>query len=243
MTQNQTAWGRYGRGMTASWLAVLTAAFSHTAAGAALPHPVLILAVLLISGPIGVLLAGRRRSLFSLAAVVTGAQLLFHGLFTLFPLHLGELTTVASSTAANTASNTASNAGGVSSPAPHGQHHHSLGHADAAMPGAPGAPMEHAAGWHEGAWHEGVLHEAGLVMILAHLLAAAMTLFGLRYGELAVARALELLDLRAVLRIIRAEPRRLRPVTRLPVCTEYAPIIGRLLRGVLKLRGPPAVTA
>lgn len=82
--------------MTVSWIAVLTAAVSHTVAGGPLPHPLLVLVAGLISGPIGVLLAGRRRSLGSLAAVVTGAQVLFHALFTLFPLHAGEFVTTTS---------------------------------------------------------------------------------------------------------------------------------------------------
>lgn len=222
---NSTAWGRYGRGMTASWVAVLTAAFSHTAAGAPPPHPLLILLVLLISGPIGVLLAGRRRSLGSLAVVVTGAQLLFHGLFTLFPLHLGELRTTTA-------------AGGGA-----GHAHHSAGlHEGGLLGGGPHSAELHSAGLHSAAPHAHADH-LGSVMLLAHLLAAAVTLWGLRYGEVTLLRLIDLLGLRAVLRVLTTAPLPAPRRPAVPATSAPTPLIGRILRPVLRLRGPPPATA
>jgi hypothetical protein len=69
------------RGASASTVATMIAALSHTFGGGSLPHPLLMLAVSVLLTPVAALLVGTRVRLPGLAAAVTATQVVFHALF------------------------------------------------------------------------------------------------------------------------------------------------------------------
>lgn len=71
------------RGASASTVATMIAALSHTFGGGSLPHPLLMLAVSVLLTPLAALLVGARVRLPGLAAAVTATQVVFHGVFEL----------------------------------------------------------------------------------------------------------------------------------------------------------------
>jgi hypothetical protein len=75
---------RLSRGSLVAVFAVLTAAVSHTVAGGEPPSMQVVALAIAFALVACVPLAGRRRSIFSLAAMVGLSQLLLHGLFALF---------------------------------------------------------------------------------------------------------------------------------------------------------------
>ncbi len=71
------------RGASASTVATMIAALSHTFGGGSLPHPLLMLTVSVLLTPVAALLVGARVRLPGLAAAVTATQVVFHGVFEL----------------------------------------------------------------------------------------------------------------------------------------------------------------
>ncbi|GAA3926123.1 hypothetical protein [Microbacterium soli] len=69
------------RGMSASVVATVLAAVSHTFGGGSAPHPLLILSAAVLLAPPAVLLVGARIRLLRLAAAVATTQGAFHILF------------------------------------------------------------------------------------------------------------------------------------------------------------------
>lgn len=69
------------RGASASTVATMIAALSHTFGGGSLPHPLLMLTVSVLLTPVAALLVGARVRLPGLAAAVTATQVVFHGVF------------------------------------------------------------------------------------------------------------------------------------------------------------------
>lgn len=69
------------RGASASTVATMIAALSHTFGGGSLPHPLLMLTVSVLLTPVAALLVGARVRLPGLTAAVTATQVVFHGLF------------------------------------------------------------------------------------------------------------------------------------------------------------------
>lgn len=81
-------------------------------------------------------------------------------------------------------------------------------------------------------------------MLLAHLVAAALTLWGLRRGEVAVVGLLDLLRLLAQ-RAAPSVPLVTTPTAppAVPVVVITAPVHGRRHHAVPRLRGPPSAAA
>ncbi|WP_431073220.1 hypothetical protein [Microbacterium phyllosphaerae] len=71
------------RAASASAVATLLAATSHTVAGGAAPHPLLVLAVMTLVVPIAALIIGARASRLRVAATVLASQAAFHVMFQL----------------------------------------------------------------------------------------------------------------------------------------------------------------
>lgn len=69
------------RGATASSVATILAAVSHTVGGGAPPHPLLVVALSVFLTPVAALLVGRTLSLGKLSATVLLSQGVFHVLF------------------------------------------------------------------------------------------------------------------------------------------------------------------
>ncbi|MGM7666168.1 hypothetical protein [Microbacterium sp. A93] len=69
------------RGATASSVATIIAAVSHTTGGGAPPHPLLVLALSVFLTPVAALLVGRTLSVGKLSVTVLLAQTIFHVLF------------------------------------------------------------------------------------------------------------------------------------------------------------------
>ncbi|MEN0023276.1 hypothetical protein RAC69_11755 [Microbacterium sp. LS_15] len=69
------------RAASATSVATLLAAVSHTVAGGAAPHPLLILAVAALLVPAAALVVGIRPSLTRLTATVVVSQVVFHSVF------------------------------------------------------------------------------------------------------------------------------------------------------------------
>jgi hypothetical protein len=76
-----TRWMRVARGVVGAAFATFTAAFSHVAAGGALPSPAALALTLALSTLLCIALAGRAHSLWRTAAAVGLSQFLFHGIF------------------------------------------------------------------------------------------------------------------------------------------------------------------
>jgi len=76
-----TRWARVARGLAAAVAATVTAAASHTLAGAHAPSPAILALTSAFAAVVCVLLAGRTLSLLRLSASVLLSQLAFHGLF------------------------------------------------------------------------------------------------------------------------------------------------------------------
>lgn len=76
-----TRWARVARGLAAAVAATVTAAASHTLAGAHAPSPAILALTFAFAAVVCVLLAGRTLSLLRLSASVLLSQLAFHGLF------------------------------------------------------------------------------------------------------------------------------------------------------------------
>jgi hypothetical protein len=77
----QTRWARVARGLAAAVAATVTAAASHTLAGAHAPSPAILALTVAFAAVVCVLLAGRTRSLLRLSLSVLLSQLVFHVLF------------------------------------------------------------------------------------------------------------------------------------------------------------------
>lgn len=71
------------RAASASTVATLLAATSHTIAGGAAPHPLLVVAVMTLVVPIAALIIGGRASRLRVAATVSVSQAAFHTVFQL----------------------------------------------------------------------------------------------------------------------------------------------------------------
>lgn len=69
------------RAASASSIATLIAATSHTVAGGAAPHPLLVLAVMALVVPVAALIIGGRASRLRVAATVLVSQAAFHVVF------------------------------------------------------------------------------------------------------------------------------------------------------------------
>ncbi|SJN32029.1 hypothetical protein FM104_07705 [Microbacterium esteraromaticum] len=78
MTRRQL---RITRGASASAVATLIAALSHTIGGGELPHPLLIVASSVFLTPLAAMLVGRRSRFASIAAAVAVIQWVFHTVF------------------------------------------------------------------------------------------------------------------------------------------------------------------
>ncbi|MCM6764108.1 hypothetical protein NB037_16970 [Rathayibacter sp. ZW T2_19] len=76
-----TRWARVARGLAAAVAATVTAAASHTLAGAHAPSPAILALTTAFAAVVCVLLAGRTLSLLRLSVSVLLSQLAFHALF------------------------------------------------------------------------------------------------------------------------------------------------------------------
>lgn len=204
---------RAARGALAAAIAIATAATAHTLAGDGAPPVWLLLAVTALAAPLAVWLAGRALSTWRTAAIVILSQTLLHAAFAAVGTGSGAMDAVVPNA--------------------------SLGHAHAVTGVAPTAPaMSHAGATATGlapALHG--LHVADAPMLVAHALAAAVTIVLLVHGE-RLARALG----RGIRRLLTPVPAHLAlpcaPRLR-PRAAHRAPIT-RLCRTTLSLRGPPA---
>lgn len=180
------------RAASASAVATILAATSHTIAGGAAPHPLLVLAVMSLVVPIAALIIGERASRFRVAATVLVSQAAFHVVFQLLGTPTG--TTVLS-----------------------GHQHHldlsSLGPVVAAT-----AP--------------------DLLMVIGHLVAAAITTASVWHGE-SMVRAVAGWVQAQLRRAVAASPASHRhpspPAFSLPL------LVDRALSTSLSRRGPPAI--
>lgn len=77
-------WARFSRGWLISGFATYAAAFSHVAAGGGHPPAFAIALALAFSGPVCIMLAGRRLAVWRLALAVGLSQLAYHSLFAFF---------------------------------------------------------------------------------------------------------------------------------------------------------------
>jgi hypothetical protein len=163
---------RVARGFAAAVVSTAIAAFSHAAGGGVFPHPLILLAGILFTGMLCALLAGRRVSLARLVPSVVVTQATFH---LLFSLSGGGYDLSGEGGAAGTATVGVVHVGGV--------------HVGGVPLGA--APL---AGAHVGGGPPGQLDPMALVtsaghaasgagMLLAHAVAAVLTILALRYGE------------------------------------------------------------
>ncbi len=205
---------RAARGALAAAIAIATAATAHTLAGDGAPPVWLLLAVTALAAPLAVWLTGRALSTWRTAAIVILSQTLLHAAF------------AAVGTGARAMDAVVPNA--------------SLGHAHAVTGVAPTAPaMSHAGATATGlapALHG--LHVADAPMLVAHALAAAVTIVLLVHGE-RLARALG----RGIRRLLTPVPARISR-SRAPRACGRARHTARRSRGrartTLSLRGPPA---
>jgi hypothetical protein len=220
-------WTRFARGWYIAAFATFVAALSHTLGGGAAPGLLPVVVSLAFAGIVCIGLAGRTASLWRTATAVLSSQLIFHGLFSLGASG-GSLRTDAPAGTLPAHSHTAGSAllsvqsGATTVPGLSGAH------AVAPMTGMTGmsaAPLDAA------------------LMVLAHLLAAVVTIVALRHGE----RALGLLVAAARLVVRRvlvagSLPVRARTAHRAPApALVFLPRELGVLLSVMRHRGPPAI--
>lgn len=215
-----TRWGRTLRGSVTAVIAVFLAAVSHAAGGSAAPGSVGVAVALAFAIVICIALAGAKLSLFRLTVSVALSQLLFHFLFSL---------------------------GGVSgtvAPTVAEQHHGSSGLTTAALL-IPALPASNATPTLLGATaHDG--HGDGW-MLLAHAVAAVVTIAALHRGEAAV-RAIMRLAASPFYAAVRASTQRTpwyggAARIRIVATRDFIPVAATAVLSSLRHRGPPETAA
>ncbi|WP_147522462.1 hypothetical protein [Brevibacterium senegalense] len=233
---------RLVRGVAAGALATFVALFSHVAAGGHAPVLPGVVLPLVLAVFVSVVLAGRRLSLLRLSASVTVSQSAFHWIFS---------AAAASSPGAGRASAARATADAVAAGDPHAFHHGAGVPADfAATVGSGAAGAAGSAGAADVASTAGghALHAAGHdspLMLVAHVIAAVVTIVALHRSELI---------LHSLLRLLRLVRSLLGPLLRVPApvvstsrrrllgagCAVVSPAPLGVVRSARVDRGPPA---
>jgi hypothetical protein len=227
---------RLVRGVAAGALATFVALFSHVAAGGHAPVLEGVVLPLVLAVFVSVVLAGRRLSLLRLSASVVVSQSAFHWIFS---------AAAAGSPGAGRASAARATADAVAAGDPHAFHHGAGVPADFAATVGSGAGSGVSAGAAAGGH---ALHTAGHdspLMLVAHIIAAVVTIAALHRSELI---------LHSFLRLLRLVRSLLGPLLRVPgpvVSTSRRRLLGAgcavvspaplgVVRSARVDRGPPA---
>jgi len=203
------------RGWAGALAMTLLAALFHSAAAPGHPTPgaLELLTCVVLAAPVCTALAGQALSLWRTAGAVLGAQAVFHTVYAVS--HGGHAA--------------------VLNPTGGGEH---LGHVHPAAAGAgPALDLVLAPSAAPDAG------ETGLTMLLAHLVAALLTLGVLRWGERAVVAAAERVLEAALILWVRRRPVLPPHPRRAPVVRDVAPVRSQLVLSTPGRRGPPFVLA
>ena len=230
---------RLVRGVAAGALATFVALFSHVAAGGHAPVLPGVVLPLVLAVFVSVVLAGRKLSLVRLSASVAVSQTAFHWIFS---------AAAASAPGAGRASAARATADAVAAGDPHAFHHGAGVPADFAATVGAGASVGSGASAGAGAAAGGhALHTAGHdspLMLVAHVIAAVVTIAALHRSELI---------LHSLLRLLRLVRSLLGPLLRVPApvvttsrrrllgagCAVVSPAPLGVVRSARVDRGPP----
>jgi len=230
---------RLVRGVAAGALATFVALFSHVAAGGHAPVLPGVVLPLVLAVFVSVVLAGRKLSLVRLSASVAVSQTAFHWIFS---------AAAASAPGAGRASAARATADAVAAGDPHAFHHGAGVPADFAATVGAGASAGSGASAGAGAAAGGhALHTAGHdspLMLVAHVIAAVVTIAALHRSELI---------LHSLLRLLRLVRSLLGPLLRVPApvvttsrrrllgagCAVVSPAPLGVVRSARVDRGPP----
>ena len=230
---------RLVRGVAAGALATFVALFSHVAAGGHAPVLPGVVLPLVLAVFVSVVLAGRKLSLVRLSASVAVSQTAFHWIFS---------AAAASAPGAGRASAARATADAVAAGDPHAFHHGAGVPADFAATVGAGASAGSGASAGAGAAAGGhALHTAGHdspLMLVAHVIAAVVTIAALHRSELI---------LHSLLRLLRLVQSLLGPLLRVPApvvttsrrrllgagCAVVSPAPLGVVRSARVDRGPP----
>ncbi|MFC6356722.1 hypothetical protein [Luethyella okanaganae] len=216
-----TRWARFTRGWLVAGTATFVAALSHTLGGGSVPGVLPVVISLAFAGMVCIGLSGRTLSLWRLTVSVVASQAVFHTLFSLGAQVSGAV----------------GDAGFAASAAHHLTQPEIARQLASTVPSAPSGLSDTGAGM------AGMNH--GDTMVVAHIVAAIVTIALLRRGEGALLRLLELAHLGALALFSPAVAVTVPDVAPAPVPSLFIfrPRELGVVLSSMRHRGPPATAA